>query len=81
MPNIEHIEHLRSVSQRFHKHKREFRRLLRHDLKPYWDTYTGFDVVKFDEEWVKPKDGESTKDAVRRKYGPNAVELILKLLG
>ena len=46
----------------------------------YFDPILGFDIVKFDEEIIKPPDGESTKDEILRKYGQNGVECIENLL-
>jgi len=39
----------------------------------------GFDVVSFD-NWIKPKKGESTYQAIKRKFGQDGVELIKKLV-
>ena len=39
----------------------------------------GFDVVKFD-EWIAPKENESTYQAIERKFGEDAVALIKKLV-
>jgi len=46
---------------------------------PYWDRMFGFDVIKFD-EFIQPEDGESTEDAIRRKYGDEAVKLVNDIL-
>jgi hypothetical protein len=40
----------------------------------------GFDVVAFD-EWIAPEKNESTYQAIDRKFGKDAVELIRKLVG
>lgn len=49
-------------------------------LKNYWNNITGFDIIKFDEEFVKPPEGVSTAQAVGAKYGEAAVRLIGVLL-
>ncbi len=50
-------------------------------LRPYWDMMAGFDVIRFDVEIAKPRDGESCAMAVRRQYGQEAVDLIRSLIG
>ena len=59
----------------------EFRKIFRAPLSRYWNSLLGFDMVKFDEELVKPKRGHSTADAVKRKYGDRACDLIRELIG
>ena len=49
-------------------------------LAPYWLGPLRLDVVKFDEEIVKPRENESTVQAIERRWGKNAVELIRALL-
>ena len=49
-------------------------------LKRYWDNMFGFDVVKFDDEFIKAPDGISTAQAIEEKYGKDAVELIRILI-
>ncbi len=49
-------------------------------LRQYFDMTFGFDVVKFDEV-VKPPDGTSTADAIRSRWGEDAVHLVLELIG
>jgi hypothetical protein len=62
--------------RRYHE---PFKRLFGVDLGGYWDNITGFDVVKFDDH-VKPGKNESSIDAVRRQWGQEGVDMILKLL-
>lgn len=59
----------------------QFKKLFGVNLRTYWDNFTGFDLIKFDDEVVKPKDGTSTRQAVRKKYGKEGVELIESLIG
>ena len=50
-------------------------------LKKYWQgNLLGFDVVRFDIEIVKPVDGESTIEAIRRKWGEEAVKVVEELV-
>jgi len=49
-------------------------------LKDFFDPILGFDIVKFDEEIIKPSANESTKDKILRDYGQNGVEVIENLL-
>jgi len=46
----------------------------------YFDGFMGLDIVKFDEEFIKPPEGVSTADAVRAKYGDRAVELVSEMI-
>lgn len=39
----------------------------------------GFDVVAFD-KWIKPKEGQSTYEAVFEKYGQVGVDLLKQLV-
>ena len=57
----------------------DFKRLFKLNLHQYWDI-TGFDAIKFDEEVIKPPDGESTAEAVERIYGKEACDLCWKLI-
>jgi hypothetical protein len=61
------------------KYGREFKSTFGVPLKDYMDLMAGFDIVKFDEEVVKPPDGVSTKQAVEERWGKPAVELIKSL--
>ena len=56
-----------------------FRQYFGKDLKEYWD-FTGFDVIKFDEEVIKPADGVSTRQAILSNYGTDACTFIQKLI-
>ena len=67
--------------QRYRKYAREFERVFGCKLKPYFNNITGFDVVKFDEEFVQAPDGRSTAEVVEKKWGPDAVKLIRSLIG
>lgn len=66
--------------RKYMAHATEFQHIFGRRLFDFWDNITGFDVIKFDEQFIKPDEGQSTQDAVRGKYGDIAVELIHKLL-
>ncbi len=62
-----------------------FFHLFGRNLHDFWDNITGFDLIAFDKDVVKPDDahGESTKDALLRQHGENgeeAVVLIMELI-
>lgn len=57
-----------------------FQRTFGARLGNYMHPLFGFDVIKFDEQIARAKNGESTKDVIEREYGKEAVELILKLI-
>lgn len=59
--------------------RQAFKRVFYTDLANYWD-FTGFDIVRFDDEYIKSGDN-SMEDVVRERFGDNAVELIKDLLG
>jgi hypothetical protein len=59
----------------------EFRRYFGIPLHRYHNLLMGFDVIAFDEQFIKSKDEESCAQAVERDYGPKAVALIRKLIG
>ena len=49
-------------------------------LHKFMSPLFGFDVVKFDELFLKTPDGESCKEYCDKKYGADAVILLCKLL-
>ena len=49
-------------------------------LGKFWSVLTGFDIVKFDEEFMKTPDGISTEEFVRQKYGELGISIIKGLL-
>ena len=49
-------------------------------LAPFWLGPLRLDVVKFDEEVVHPRAGESTAQAIERRWGKDAVDLVRVLL-
>ncbi len=65
---------------RYIKYAVEFRKVFGTPLHLFWDIVTGFDIIKFDEEYIKPADDMSTKEAIRAKYGEAGVKLIENLI-
>lgn len=62
------------------KYQQQFQLTFGISLGKFWDVITGFDVVKFDEEVIKPPDGVSTRDQILKDYGEAAVEIIEGLI-
>ena len=62
------------------ENRQEFYNTFGVSLNDYFDPILGFDIVKFDEEIIKPSANESSRDKVFRKYGQNGVECIENLL-
>ena len=58
----------------------QFRELFGVRLAPYWLGPLRLDVVKFDEEVVKPRESESTAQAIERRWGKDALDLVRVLL-
>ncbi len=58
----------------------QFKSIFGVKLAPYWLGPLRLDIVKFDEEIVKPHVSESTAQAIERKWGKDAAELIRQLL-
>jgi len=59
--------------------KNQFERTFKVRFMDYFEPWTGFDIVKFD-EIIKPDDNESTADKIEKEYGQGAVDLISELL-
>ena len=49
-------------------------------LGKFWSVLTGFDIVKFDEEFMKTPDGTSTEEYVKQKYGEAELSVVRGLL-
>lgn len=64
----------------FMKHGREFKRIFGVDLKPYFDFVTGFDIIEFDEKFVKAPHYQSMAEAVFEKYGKEGYDLMHLLI-
>jgi hypothetical protein len=59
---------------------KQFREIFGVRLAQFWLGPLRLDVVKFDEEVVKPRVNESTAQAIERRWGTDAVDLIRALL-
>ena len=64
----------------YHDLHQEFRSIFGVGLIDYWDDFTGFDIIKFDDEVIKSLDGVMA-DTVKEKYGDIGVTIIERLLG
>jgi len=62
------------------EHEAEFQNVFGIRLRDYMRSHIGFDILKFDDVFIKPKNGVSTADTIEQKYGRRAVELIRILL-
>ena len=67
--NIEgltYMDLIKSNDRTYRENAKEFKRIFRINLKPLWDNITGFDIVRFDDEFIKSPDGQSMKGAQTR---------------
>ena len=64
----------------YHDLHQEFRSIFGVGLIDYWDDFTGFDIIKFDDEVIKSLDGIMA-NTVKEKYGDIGVTIIERLLG
>ena len=61
------------------KHERKFKRIFGISMRGFMDFMTGFDIVKFD-DWLKTRDGMSTADCLKERYGDEAHDLVKRLI-
>jgi hypothetical protein len=61
------------------KYSKEFRDIFHTSLNQYLDSITGFDSIKFDEEFLK-SGNKSMVSVLKKKYGQESVLLIEKLI-
>lgn len=61
------------------KYHKIFRQTFGVQLMNYFSFITGFDIIKFDEKFLKTPDGISMGEYIREKYGEEAVDLIKNL--
>lgn len=73
-------EYLLKLRDCFTAHANEFEDIFGRRLREFWDVRTGFDIVKFDLEFVKPPEGVSCRDCVIERFGERAATLIDKLI-
>lgn len=66
--------------ERRKRYDREFQRVFGVPLANYFCNLTGFDICKFDEDFIKSKDGESCSDAVLAKFNREGLEIIKNLM-
>jgi hypothetical protein len=59
---------------------REFAKIFGVSLRSYWNNITGFDIVMFDDEFIKSPDNKSMGDAILETYGQEAYDLIRRLI-
>ena len=69
---------MKSIKDLPHKLVRDFENTFGVKLSDYWD-FTGFAIVKFDDEFLKSGD-RCMADTVRERYGQPAEDLIRELL-
>ena len=61
-------------------HKTEFFIIFHRSLQDFMNLITGFDIIKFDDEIIKPDDDQSTSERVLLDYGQRGLDLVNKLL-
>ena len=45
----------------------------------FWDIYTGFDIIKFD-DYIAPSEDQSLEEYILERHGEQAVSIIKRLL-
>ena len=61
---------------------REFECVFGVPLKQFWDKFLGFDLLKFDDNFIKSGDldGVSMEDVVRERFGEDGVRIVKTLI-
>ena len=61
---------------------REFECIFGVPLKQFWDKFLGFDLLKFDDNFIKSGDldGVSMEDVVRERFGEDGVRIVKTLI-
>jgi hypothetical protein len=77
---IQMIEIFQKNKAKADKYHRPFIQIFGVKLMAYFDFLTGFDIVRFDELFLKSPDGKSVKDVVLEKYGKEGLKIIEDLL-
>jgi len=72
-------DHLAQNAAKCSRLYERFGQIFCRSLADFWDNLTGFDVVVFD-RFIGPGENESTADAVKRKYGEEALALVKGLI-
>ena len=65
-----------SLTPELRKQFKEFFGVL---IDPYWDGLFGFDVIKFDEEFVKTPENKSMKEHISEIYSEDACKFVESL--
>jgi hypothetical protein len=60
--------------------EQSFQAIFKVPLHRFWHPFWGFDVVRFDEQFIQAPDGRSTRDVVLERYGQAGVNLIDEIL-
>ncbi len=75
------LEHCYNNLQVYKLYYYEFRNIFKVSLKEFWENNLfGFDIIKFDEEFIQAKDGESISEKVKDKYGEKAEAIVRHLI-
>ena len=74
------LEFMKDNRLKFVRYQQEFALTFNRPLQEFWDNMFGFDIIKFDEQFIKSPDGTSLSDAVIQQYGQAANDLIKKLI-
>ncbi len=74
------LDYLKKNKDTYVRYAPQFQKEFSVRLWTYWDMRTGFDIVRFDDEVIKPPDGASTREAILARYGEDAVKLIEELI-
>ena len=77
---LTYMDMIKSNDRIYRENAKEFKQIFRINLKPLWDNITGFDIVRFDDEFIKSPDGQSMKDIIQAEYGNEGVSIIKSLL-
>lgn len=59
---------------------RDFKRIFGTSMSNYFDNILGFDIVRFDEQFINSEDQESVAEAINKKYGQEGEDIVRKLL-
>ncbi len=63
------------------RHEQRFQQIFGVSINRFYGhPYLGFDVISFDQNIAKPQDGESTIHCLKRRFGPEAENMIQELI-
>jgi hypothetical protein len=67
---------------RLKRYRNEFMEIFGVDPKNYWENnFLGFDVIGFDEKFIKTPDNMSMREYVTEKYGKKGYDVFTKISG